>query len=312
MWSSGFDATYHGILRKLVHEPEKKQKDLVNIFNFIGKDRLADLLGKMGLRTNYVLPFASLEGIQNMAEAACSVQFCDTLSPYITTVLEEKYGVRKVKTAPPFGIKWTDDWLKEIGEYTGREEEALRVIEEEHQRILPELEKYRNILRGKKVFVMTGDTFAYQLANAARDLDMEVVGITSLHHDQVLDGDTGCGALEKFREDHGNLAQVDVCAKQPYQVIKRIQNANPDLVICRHPGIASVSIHLGIPVVPEGDKDFTIGYDGVIKLGKRIERTLRTQRVVKNIANHSKLPYTNWWLENIEDYYYSAPKEKDA
>lgn len=310
MWSSGFDAAYHGIFRRIVKEPTKKQKDLVNVFNFCGVDRLADLLAKVGLRTNYATTFSTIEGLTELSEAACSVQFCDTLSSYITTALEEKYGVVKIKNAPPFGLKWTDDWLREIGEVTGKQAEVERVIEEEHQRIRPELEEYRKILKGKRVFIMTGDTFAYQLANVASDLGMEVAGIATLHHDQAPDGDGGRGALEKYKEDHGDFGKVNVCPKQPYQALKLIKDANPDLLICRHPGVENVAIRLGIPIVPEGDKNFSIAYDGILKLAKRTVRALKTQRIVKNISAHSKLPYTKWWLEDKkEDPYYFESKE---
>ena len=303
MWSSGFDAAYHGILRHLVKEPEKRQTDLVNVFNFCGADRLEDLLKKIGLRTNYVTTFATVGDIESMSAAACSVQFCDTLSSYITTVLEEKYGVVKIKNAPPFGISWTDDWLREIGEVTGRSDEVERVIEEEHKRIEPELEKYRNILRGKRVFIMTGDQFAFQLANAAKDLEMEVVGIAALHHDQVPDGSSEYGALQKYEKDHGNFGNVNVCPKQPYQAVRFIKEADPDLLICRHPGVENAAIRLGIPVVPEGDKNFSISYDGILKLGRRAARALRTQKVIKNLSKHTKLPYTDWWLSDEADTY---------
>ncbi len=304
VWSSGFDAAYHGILRRLVKKPEKKQTDLVNVFNFCGPDRLRELLAKAGLRTNYVTAFSTLEELQQMAEAACSVQFCDTLSSYVTTVLEERYNVVKIRNAPPFGITWTDEWLQEIGRVTGHEDEIRRVIEEEHKRIEPELDNYREILRGKRVFIMTGDQFAYQLANAARDLQMEVVGIASLHHDQVPDGSDEYGALDKYRKDHGNAEKVHVCAKQPHQAVKLIREAQPDLLICRHPGVENAAMRLGIPVLPEGDKNFSIAYDGLVKLGKRAVRALRTRRVIEHLAAHTKLPYTDWWLNADTDPQY--------
>lgn len=274
------------------------------MFNFCGPDRLRELLAKAGLQTNYVTAFSTLEELQQMAEAACSVQFCDTLSSYVTTVLEERYNVVKIRNAPPFGITWTDEWLQEIGRVTGHEEEIRRVIEEEHKRIEPELDNYREILRGKRVFIMTGDQFAYQLANAARDLQMEVVGIASLHHDQVPDGSDEYGALDKYRKDHGNAEKVHVCAKQPHQAVKLIREAQPDLLICRHPGVENAAMRLGIPVLPEGDKNFSIAYDGLVKLGKRAVRALRTRRVIEHLAAHTKLPYTDWWLNADTDPQY--------
>ena len=309
MWSSGFDAGYHGIFRKLLKEPEKKQKDLVNIFNFIGEDRLKDLLGKAGIRTRYQTPFASLEELQEMTEASCSATFCETLSSYSAAVLEEEYGVIQVKNPPPYGIKWTDDWLREIGSYTGKEKEVEELIKSEHERIQPELDELRSKLKGKKVYVMTGDTFAFQMANVVGDLGMEVVGISPLHHDQVTDGKGVITSLEKLNEEKPGINNVNVCSKQPYQAIKLIRQANPDFVISRHAGIAAIATKMGISILPEGNKDDSIAYDGVLKLGHRALVALKTQKLTKHLSDHIEFPYTDWWDEDVDDAYYFAPKK---
>ena len=309
MWSSGFDAGYHGILRKLIKKPEKKQKDLVNIFNFIGEDRLKELLAKAGIRTKYGTPFATLEDLQELAEASCSATFCETLSSYATAALEESYGVNQVKNPPPYGIKWTDDWLREIGTYTGKEQEIEEVIKSEHERIQPELEELRAKLKGKKVYVMTGDTFAFQMANVVGDLGMEVVGISPLHHDQNSDGEGVITSLEKLNKDKPGIDNVNVCSKQPYQAIKLIRKADPDSVICRHAGIAAIATKMGISILPEGNKDDSIAYEGVLKLGHRALVALKTQKLVKHIGDHVKFPYTDWWTNDVDDAYYFAPKK---
>lgn len=312
VWSSGFDAGYHGVLRKLVHTPEKKQNDLINVFNFIGSDRLEGLLAKVGLRTNYVTPFATVEDLQAMAEAACSVQFCETLSSYITAALEESYGVTKIKNPPPYGIKWTDDWLREIGRCTGKEKEIEKLIESEHERIAPELSRLREKLKGKKAYIVTGDTFAFQLANAAADLGMEIVGISPLHHDQKTDGDGVITSDEKLHRDRPQIQNVNVCAKQPYQTVRLIKEADPDFLLFRHTGIAGVGYKLGIAVLPEGNKDDSIAYEGVLKLGRRALVALKTRKLRENIAGHAKLPYTDWWMNGEESPDYFSEKEVDV
>ena len=184
------------------------------------------------------------------------------------------------------------------------------MIQEEHERIAPQLEKYRNILKGKKAFVVTGDTFAYQIANVLKDLGMEVSGIAGLHHDQHLDGDEGLNSVDKYRRDWGGEVNTYVCVKQPFQLVKLLEDAEPDVLVCRHPGLESISVQLGIPVVIEGDKDFSIAYEGVPNLARRVERSIRTKGFVKNIAEHSKLPYTEWWLDKeTSPYYFESKKE---
>jgi len=131
IWSSGFDAGFHGVLRKLVKPAVKKQEDLVNVFNFEGTDTFTPLLARLNLRVSYLLPLASLEQVETISEAACSTTICETLSMYVSAVLEEKYGVPEIKAPSPYGIDWTDAWLRAIGRVTGREELAEKFIGEE-------------------------------------------------------------------------------------------------------------------------------------------------------------------------------------
>ena len=72
---TGYDAFWHAVLKYLVRKPQKKQKDLVNVASMLSytwQDRLEikRLLGKMGLRVNYVTEFASVEQFEQLSEAA--------------------------------------------------------------------------------------------------------------------------------------------------------------------------------------------------------------------------------------------------
>ena len=114
---------------------------------------------------------------------------------------------------------------------------------------------------------MSGDTFAFQLANIVADLGMEIVGITPLHHDQKLDGGD-YGAPEKLQlQGAFDDVPVHVCPRQPYLSLKHIKEANPDLLICRHNGVIAMGIMLGIPTLVEGNRNYSIAYDGILSLG---------------------------------------------
>lgn len=54
---------------------------------------------------------------------------------------------------------------------------------------------------------------------------------------------------------------------------------------------------LGIPTLLVGDEQFSFGYDGVLHYAKRIAETLDNTEFVTNLAKHSSMPYTKWWLE---------------
>ena len=157
IWSSGFDAAYHGILKNLVKEQPEKNKKLVNVFKFLGIDTFTPLHGKLVLNPNYLVPLASVDKISRMPEAACSAHICETLGTYVSSVLESDFGVPKVKSPAPFGIEWTDNWLREVAKYTGTEDKVEEVIKSEHERIAPELEKLKEKLSGKKIYIFAGD-----------------------------------------------------------------------------------------------------------------------------------------------------------
>lgn len=124
IWTSGFDASFHGILRHITKPPVKKQEDLINIFNFMGRDTFSGILKRMGLRVNYLVPNATVEQLEHMSEAAASTHICETLGAYIAQGLEQAFGVPEVKSPPPYGLTWSDAWLRELGRLTNREELA--------------------------------------------------------------------------------------------------------------------------------------------------------------------------------------------
>jgi nitrogenase molybdenum-iron protein alpha chain len=310
IWSSGFDANFHGILRKLVKPPKKKQEDLVNIFNFEGADTFTPLLSKMNLRVNYLISLTTLEQLAAMSEAACSSTICETLSLYAAAVLEEQYGVPEIKAAAPYGLDWTDAWLRAIGKTTNREDLAEKVIIEERAKYRSQIEDLGEKLEGKRVYVVAGDTFAHNMANIGKSLGLKLAGATSLHHDQRTDNPESINTLKALIETNGEIPNFTVCNFQPYQVVKILKNLCPDLLICRHPGLTVLGAKLGIPTLFEGDTNYSIGYEGVVRIGIRIYEALQTKKLVDNVARHSELPYTDWWLSERDAFYFWGGKQK--
>jgi nitrogenase molybdenum-iron protein alpha chain len=305
IWSTGFDSGYHGILRKIVKPPQKKQHDLVNIYAFEGTDTFTPLLDRMGLKTNYFVTLASLEQLETMSEAACSTSVCETLSLYVASVLEERFGVPEIKSPPPFGIDWTDQWLREIGRVTSREKEAEKAIAEDRRQYHEEIEDLREKLAGKTLYVSAGDAFGHNLANAARSLGVKLVGLNSLHHDLFTDNPASVNSMDALVETLGDIPNFSICNLQPYQLIKILLRLKPDLMICRHPGMNAMGTKIGIPTLFEGDANYSCGYIGVVRLGRRLYEALRTRKFVETIARHAELPYTDWWMNEEDAFYFS-------
>ncbi|MDR2501085.1 MAG: nitrogenase [Treponema sp.] len=308
IWSTGFDAAFHAILRKLVKPPSQKQEDLINVFNFEGSDVFTPLLARMGLRVNYLTCLASLEQLETISEAACSVSICETLSMYIAAALEEKYAVPEIKAPSPYGLNWTDAWLRAIGRALGREEAAEKLIAEEGETWLEEIAALRERLRGIRLYVITGDSFAHNLVNIGKSLGLEITGAAALHHDLRTDNPASVNTLNALIESGGDIPNFTVCNMQPYQVVKILRKLKPDVMLCRHEGLTGIGSKLGIPSLFEGDANYSAGYAGVARMGRRILEALQTKRLLENVARHTELPYTDWWLAEEDPFYF----EKDA
>lgn len=106
IWASGFDAAFHAILTRIVKPPRKKRQELVNMINFNGsaRDYITEILSKFGLIPQFVVPFATIEQISRMSEAAATISICGTLGGYLGNGLEQQYGVPYVKSIQPYGI----------------------------------------------------------------------------------------------------------------------------------------------------------------------------------------------------------------
>jgi nitrogenase molybdenum-iron protein alpha chain len=145
---TGYDAFWHAVLKYLVKPPKKKQADLVNVASMLSytwQDRLEikRLLGRMGLRVNYIPEFASVEQFEQLSEAAVTAPICPTYTDYISRGLQQEYGVPYFLYPSPMGFSNTDGWLREIAKYTGKEKEAEIVIAEEHAKWDPKLKQLR-------------------------------------------------------------------------------------------------------------------------------------------------------------------------
>jgi nitrogenase molybdenum-iron protein alpha chain len=223
---------------------------------------------------------------------------------YVAAVLEEKYGVPEVKAPSPYGIDWTNQWLRAIGIITHREELAERLIKEDEEKYRDEIAELKVKLAGKKVYVISGDSFAHNLANIGKSLGLELVGATSLHHDLHTDNPASVNTLSALIETNGDIPNFSVCNMQPYQVTKILLKLKPDLLVCRHNGLTSIGSKLGIPAILEGDANFSIGHEGVVKMGRRFLEALNTRKLVDTIARHVKMPYTDWWLKEENPFYF--------
>lgn len=295
VWTTGFDASGHAILRKIVKKSSKKT-NYINIINFQGAHVFDDLLGKLDLKPRYLFPFSTIEEIENISDAVATANICETLASYVAAALESEFDVPEVRAPVPTGIKWTDEWLREIGRLANKEERVEEVIKEEHEKIKPRLDDLRAKLKGKKIYIMAGDAIVQSYVSVADSLGLEVIGAVAFHHDQAYDNDyQELNTVGNMLKHIGDVENYCVTNKQPYQFTNILKEFKPDFVLVRHPGIAVVINKLGIPAFHLADPNMIIGYDGVIALGEKVYEAIRTQKYIETLAKHFESPYTDWW-----------------
>ncbi|WP_406655552.1 nitrogenase molybdenum-iron protein alpha chain [Methanolobus sp. ZRKC2] len=174
----------------------------INIFGEynIGGDlwEIRPLFEKIGYRM--VSSFTGDGSYHNLAKAhhaKLSILLCHRSVNYTNRMMEEKYGVPWLKVNY-VGVEGTKKSLRKMAQFFDNPElkkKTEEVIEEEMAKIQPELEKYRNRLEGKKVFIYSGGSRSHHYQNLFEDLGMKVVvaGYQFAHRDdyegrQILEG----------------------------------------------------------------------------------------------------------------------------
>ncbi|CDZ23973.1 nitrogenase molybdenum-iron protein, alpha and beta chains [[Clostridium] cellulosi] len=304
VWTTGFDAAYHGIARKLIQKPRERRHDMVNVINFWGSDVFTEWFAPFGVKPNYITPYSTVNRLRYASEAAATVQVCSTLGSYLGAVLEQDFGVPEIPAAPPYGIAQTDRWFRALGKVLGKEEVAEKIIAEKKKKYLPKIEALREKLSGKTAYVTAGAAHGHALLNVLEELGLKAVGAAIFHHDPVYDsGRRENDQLSQHVTDYGNVPNFNVCSKQEFELVNALNRIRPDVLLARHGGMTLWGAKLGIPSLLIGDEHYSMGYEGLVNYGERLLETIENDEFVKNLEKHAVNPYTEWWLEQPPYYF---------
>lgn len=304
VWTTGFDAAYHGIARKLIQKPRRRRDDMINVINFWGSDVFYEWVAPFGAKPNYIIPFSTVNGLKYASEAAATVQACSTLGSYLGAVLEQDFGVPEIPAAPPYGIAQTDRWFRALGKILGKEEIAEKIIAEKKKEYLPKIEALREKLAGKTAYVTAGAAHGHALLDVLGELGIKAVGAAIFHHDPIYDsGREENDQLAQRVADYGNVFNYNVCNKQEFELVNALNRLRPDVLLARHGGMTLWGAKLGIPSLLIGDEHYSMGYEGLVNYGERILEVIENDEFVKNLEKHAINPYTKWWLEQPPYYF---------
>lgn len=301
-WSTGWDAAMHAILEYIVKPPVRKTNK-VNLINFhvFSRSRIKEALEELGFEAVFQVPTGRVEKLESMSEAAATIGVCETLTTYMGTALEERYGVPFVKCMNPHGITGWEHCLRTLGEKTGKEKEVEAYLAKQKEMYEPELLKIREKLKGTRAVLGFGAGFAHDYARVMSEIGIETVWIASWHYDPHLDDGDIPEETKRLVNNFPDLPN-SVNDMQNFELINLLRKVKPDLYISRHRGTGAFIAKLGITAVIEADADSNFGYRGTVELGKELIDILTNRSWEKNISAHLKLPYTKWWLEQKDSF----------
>jgi nitrogenase molybdenum-iron protein alpha chain len=312
---TGYDAFWHGVLKYLVRKPEKKQKDLVNVASMLSytwQDRreITRLLAKLDLRPNFVPEFATVEQFEQLSEAAVTAPLCPTYTDYLSRGLEQEYGVPYFLYPSPMGITNTDEWLRKIAEFTGKEKAVEILIEEEHKKWQPKLNAVRRELEnfkgnGEKIEVLGSLGQGRLLAQLPffDELGLSSTAAMAQDFDNLI--------LEQVEDLIKKIGDFDILVNtfQAAEQAHITTSQNPDLALtCPFQGGAYKRLK-GITRIHalRGDSlpwSAQSGYSGAVAYASFLLQSLKSGSFQKAMLEKTRDSYRDWWYQQPDPLYY--------
>ncbi|ADY55336.1 oxidoreductase/nitrogenase component 1 [Syntrophobotulus glycolicus DSM 8271] len=305
VWATGFDAADHAILRGIVKPPREK-RNVINFKNFneLARREITEMFANFGVTPFFLYSNTTVEELSHISEALATVSICGTLSSYLGNALEQEYGVPYIKTINPLGVAGFEIWLREIGRVIGKENEVEAYIQEQRQIYLPQLEEVKKKLKGLRVVLGMGSSFAFQVARVIQELDMEVAYIASWHYDSRYDDGEAPPHVQYLAEHTPDNFKVSVADQQNFEILNILNTYKPDLYLARHGGTTVWAIKQGTPSIFMADEYMTYGYKGTLDFAYKILAAITNRSFEKNLSSRIELPYTSWWYEQDSSLLY--------
>jgi nitrogenase molybdenum-iron protein alpha chain len=291
--ASGYDATFLAITEHILkdHPKEETIPGLLNLFapptvSYMDQLEIERILSEIGIETNYIPFYSSLEKIRRIPRAQASTAICKVFADEFMKELRDRYGIPFSHTIMPIGTRNTDRWLRGVAAVMGKEAEAETYIREEKAKIAPLVEDLRRRLEGKTVFICGGTGRSFAGAALVDDFGMKLVGMETPIYDADAQVDT-----EQLTEIYGDYT-LGVGNMMPFEQVNLLSKLQPDVFI----GVPIWAARLGFPTTHVLDiKRPTMGYRNLVYLGNKIACQIENPGLNKQIARYASLPYKESW-----------------
>jgi len=197
--------------------------------------------------------------------AALNVVQCSGSTMDLAKIMEEKYNIPSIRVSY-FGVDDMAQSLYDVANHFGDKEmleKTKKIVQEELTRIMPQLEKYKKALAGKKAAIYVGGSFkAFSLVKAFRLLDMRVVMVGSQ-----------TGTEQEYRElaeitDPGTIIVDDT---NPLELSSFLEEKEVDILVG---GVKErpIAYKLGVAFCDHNHerKEALAGFQGMLNFAKEV------------------------------------------
>jgi nitrogenase molybdenum-cofactor synthesis protein NifE len=162
----------------------KHSINILGDFNLAGEIWLIrDYFRRMGVETvANITGDGRVDDIRRAHGASLNVVQCSGATMDLATMMQQEYGIPSVRVSY-FGVEDMAEALYTVAAFFADPEmmeRARAIVREELEHLLPELQRYKAALQGKKAAIYVGGAFkAFSLVKAFRLIGMEVVMVGS-------------------------------------------------------------------------------------------------------------------------------------
>jgi nitrogenase molybdenum-iron protein alpha chain len=221
-------------------EPEITSDHVINYvgeYNIQGdQEVMLDFFDRMGIQVlSTFTGNGRYDDLRAMHGAHLNVLECARSAEYICNELRVRYGIPRLDI-DGFGFEPLGSSLRKIGMFFGIEDRAEKIIEEEAARWEPELEWYRERLRGTRVCLWPGGSKLWHWANVIQEeIGVDIVSVYTKfgHQGDMEKGIARCGNGALAIDDPNELEGLEamemlrphliLTGKRPGEVAKKVR-----------------------------------------------------------------------------------------
>ncbi|MHC4553082.1 MAG: nitrogenase iron-molybdenum cofactor biosynthesis protein NifE [Planctomycetota bacterium] len=248
-----------------------KSINILGDFNIAGEIwMIRDYYERMGIEVVATITGdGRIDDIRRCHGAALNVVQCSGSMLHLAKEMKEKYDIPFMHVSY-CGLEDMSKALYEVADFFGDErilENTQNLVRDEVGRIMPELQKIRKDLEGKKAGVYTGGAFkAFSLVRSLRMLGVQTVIVGSQ-----------TGAEEDYKQleelcDDGTIIMDDT---NPMELAKFVEETDADLLIG---GVKErpVAYKLGIGFCDHNHerKEALAGYEGMVNFAREVHKSI--------------------------------------